>query len=164
MPVHWFHCVIRQWFFSLLCSMGFVKNPLAFLRVLQSVINITGYRFIIFTAGYEPLNAAICTIAKESASSAKRPLDAGISIFSGKLFCFSGWVQLCEICNCRLFWKNRKIIILDMAKPKISYGQITFLTICLSELVWCHTIGCFEDVLLQFIMVAGDIFSWITLS
>uniref|UniRef100_A0A1J3HV40 Sterol 3-beta-glucosyltransferase n=3 Tax=Noccaea caerulescens TaxID=107243 RepID=A0A1J3HV40_NOCCA len=73
-------------------SMGFVKNPLAFLRVLQSVINITGYRFIIFTAGYEPLDAAICTIAKESASSAKRPLDAGISIFNGKLFCFSGMV------------------------------------------------------------------------
>ncbi|ESQ32013.1 hypothetical protein EUTSA_v10004004mg [Eutrema salsugineum] len=73
-------------------SMGFVRNPLAFLRVLQSVIQITGYRFIIFTAGYEPLDAAIWTIAQESPSSAERPLHAGISIFNGKLFCFSGMV------------------------------------------------------------------------
>ncbi|CAN8252215.1 unnamed protein product [Cochlearia groenlandica] len=73
-------------------SMGFVKNPLAFLQVLQSVIQITGYRFIIFTAGYEPLDAAIQTIAKESPSSAKRTLDAGVSILNDKLFCFSGMV------------------------------------------------------------------------
>ncbi|CAH2044368.1 unnamed protein product [Thlaspi arvense] len=73
-------------------SMGFLKNPMAFLRVLQSVIQITGYRIIIFTAGYEPLDAAIWTIAKETASSAKQSLHAGISIFNGKLFCFSGMV------------------------------------------------------------------------
>ncbi|KAJ4887875.1 UDP-Glycosyltransferase superfamily protein [Raphanus sativus] len=65
-------------------SMGFMKNPLAFLRILESVIQITGYRFILLTAGYEPLEAAICTIAQEPASS------VGVSIFNGKLFCFSG--------------------------------------------------------------------------
>ncbi|KFK27741.1 hypothetical protein AALP_AA8G423200, partial [Arabis alpina] len=73
-------------------SMGFVRNPLAFLRVLQAVIQITGYRFIIFTAGYEPLDAAIWNIANELGSSEKQPLHAGISIFNGKLFCFSGMV------------------------------------------------------------------------
>ncbi|KAL1224207.1 Sterol 3-beta-glucosyltransferase UGT80A2 [Cardamine amara subsp. amara] len=73
-------------------SMGFVRNPLAFLRVLQSVIQLTGYRFIIFTAGYEPLDTAIWTIANDSASSEKQLLHAGISIFNGKLFCFSGMV------------------------------------------------------------------------
>lgn len=67
-------------------SMGFMKNPLAFLRILESVIQITGYRFILLTAGYEPLEAAICTIAQEPASS------VGVSIFNGKLFCFSGMV------------------------------------------------------------------------
>ncbi|KAG7551809.1 hypothetical protein ISN45_Aa06g024430 [Arabidopsis thaliana x Arabidopsis arenosa] len=73
-------------------SMGFVRDPIAFLRVLQSVIQITGYRFIIFTAGYGPLDAAIGTIANRSDSSEKQPLHAGISIFNGKLFCFSGMV------------------------------------------------------------------------
>ncbi|XP_018439017.1 sterol 3-beta-glucosyltransferase-like isoform X2 [Raphanus sativus] len=69
-------------------SMGFMKNPLAFLRVLQSVIQITGYRFILLTAGYEPLEAAIRTIVQEP----KRSLHEGVSIFNGKLFCFSGMV------------------------------------------------------------------------
>ncbi|XP_010454801.1 PREDICTED: sterol 3-beta-glucosyltransferase UGT80A2-like isoform X1 [Camelina sativa] len=73
-------------------SMGFVRDPLAFLRVLQSVIQITGYRFIIFTAGYGPLDAAIWTIANGSDTSEKQSLHAGISIFDGKLFCFSGMV------------------------------------------------------------------------
>lgn len=73
-------------------SMGFVRDPIAFLRVLQSVIQITGYRFIIFTASYGPLDAAIRTIANGSDSSEKQPLHAGISIFNGKLFCFSGMV------------------------------------------------------------------------
>lgn len=68
--------------------MGFMKNPMAFLRILESVIQITGYRFIILTAGYEPLEAAIHTIANKPAS--KRSLQEGVSIFNGKLFCFSG--------------------------------------------------------------------------
>ena len=53
--------------------MGFMKNPMAFLRILESVIQITGYRFIILTAGYEPLEAAIHTIANKPAS--KRSLQ-----------------------------------------------------------------------------------------
>ncbi|KAF2596677.1 hypothetical protein F2Q68_00012330, partial [Brassica cretica] len=71
-------------------SMGFMKNPLAFLRVLQSVIQITSYRFIILTAGYEPLEAAIHTIANKPAS--KRSLQEGVSIFNGMIFCYSGQV------------------------------------------------------------------------
>lgn len=39
--------------------------------------------------------------------------------------------------------------------PKRSSYLIT-LWPYLSELVWCHTIGCFEDALLQFITVAGN--------
>lgn len=80
-------------FFSMcLRSMGFMKNPLAFLRILESVIQITGYRFIILTAGYEPLEVAICTIANKPAS--KRSLQEGVSIFNGMIFCYSGWVQI----------------------------------------------------------------------
>lgn len=85
------------------CSMGFVRDPIAFLRILQSVIQITGYRFIIFTAGYGPLDAAIWTIANRSDSSEKQPLHVGISIFNGKLFCYSGWAQICLIFSWRLF-------------------------------------------------------------
>lgn len=120
--------------------MGFMKNPLAFLRVLESVIQITGYRFIILTAGYEPIEAAICTIAQEPV---KRSLQEGVSIFNGKLFCFSGLVQIFTIIKC-----------------KYICSSITYTYLCLFELVWCHTTGYFEDVLLQFIMVAGETFTW----
>ncbi|KAF5448592.1 hypothetical protein F2P56_029107 [Juglans regia] len=73
-------------------SMGFLKNPQAFLRVLQTVIEITSYRFILFTAGFEPLASAVLMIAAEASShlSQRQLSEDCISIFDGQLFCFTG--------------------------------------------------------------------------
>ncbi|XP_041011635.1 sterol 3-beta-glucosyltransferase UGT80B1 isoform X1 [Juglans microcarpa x Juglans regia] len=73
-------------------SMGFLKNPQAFLRVLQTVIEITSYRFILFTAGFEPLASAVRMIAAEASShlSQRQLSEDCISIFDGQLFCFTG--------------------------------------------------------------------------
>ncbi|KAJ4964839.1 hypothetical protein NE237_016688 [Protea cynaroides] len=73
-------------------SMGFLTNPRAFLRVIEVVLGITSYRFILFSAGYEPLDAAIQEIALEMGSSSYQGPDSkdGILLFSGRLFCFSG--------------------------------------------------------------------------
>ncbi|KAK9286929.1 hypothetical protein L1049_015337 [Liquidambar formosana] len=75
-------------------SMGFLRNPQAFLRVLQSVLEITSYRFILFSAGYEPLNKAVRAIVVETSSSldSKCFSQDGFSLFSGRLFYFSGMV------------------------------------------------------------------------
>ncbi|XP_010519586.1 PREDICTED: sterol 3-beta-glucosyltransferase isoform X2 [Tarenaya hassleriana] len=73
-------------------SMGFVKNPQAFLRVLQTVTEISDHKFILFTAGYKPLDAAVWTIASESAPRGEQPDRIGVSIFNGNIFCFSGMV------------------------------------------------------------------------
>ncbi|GLT27889.1 hypothetical protein SLA2020_028570 [Shorea laevis] len=74
-------------------SMGFMRNPKAFLRVLQTALQITCYRFILFTAGYEPLDSAIQEMATEVASISKGQLtENGISLFGGRLFCFSGMI------------------------------------------------------------------------
>ncbi|KAH9685892.1 hypothetical protein KPL70_014152 [Citrus sinensis] len=48
--------------------MGFLKNPEAFLRVLQTVLHTTTYRFVLFTAGYEPLDTAIRVMAPGTSS------------------------------------------------------------------------------------------------
>ncbi|GMN58885.1 hypothetical protein TIFTF001_027981 [Ficus carica] len=69
--------------------MGFVKDPLAFLHVLQTVLEMTSYRIILFTAGYEPFNAAIQVIAAEHVDSIQFSEDC-ISLINGRLFCFSG--------------------------------------------------------------------------
>ncbi|XP_024173767.1 sterol 3-beta-glucosyltransferase UGT80B1 isoform X3 [Rosa chinensis] len=73
-------------------SMGFLKNPQAFLRILESVLKITTYRFILFTAGYKPLDAAIRAIAADSSShmTHKQINDDCVSLFHERLFCFSG--------------------------------------------------------------------------
>ncbi|XVE94032.1 hypothetical protein REPUB_Repub01dG0245200 [Reevesia pubescens] len=73
-------------------SMGFMRNPQAFLRVLQTVLQITCYRFILFTAGYEPLDAAVEEIAYEASlvSNQRHLIQNGISLFDCRLFCFSG--------------------------------------------------------------------------
>ncbi|XP_021823592.1 sterol 3-beta-glucosyltransferase UGT80B1 isoform X1 [Prunus avium] len=75
-------------------SMGFLKNPQAFLRLLQTVMEITGYRFILFTAGYMPLDTAIRAIAAESSSYVmhKQFNDECLSLFNDRLFCFSGTI------------------------------------------------------------------------
>ncbi|XP_022762896.1 sterol 3-beta-glucosyltransferase UGT80B1 isoform X2 [Durio zibethinus] len=75
-------------------SMGFMRNPQAFVQVLQSVLGITCYRFILFTAGYEPLDAAIQEIANEasSISNQRQLIQNGITLSDGRLFCFSGMI------------------------------------------------------------------------
>ncbi|XP_049410577.1 sterol 3-beta-glucosyltransferase UGT80B1 isoform X2 [Solanum stenotomum] len=75
-------------------SMGFLRNPHAFLRVLGTALDISGSRFILFTAGYEPLEAAIDSYAKEASSCPEQTQrsNEGVSLFGGRLFCFSGSV------------------------------------------------------------------------
>uniref|UniRef100_A0A2N9HJX3 UBC core domain-containing protein n=1 Tax=Fagus sylvatica TaxID=28930 RepID=A0A2N9HJX3_FAGSY len=51
------------------CSMGFLKNPQAFLRVLQTVIEITSYRFILFTAGFEAFRLCMSLVTLVSINS-----------------------------------------------------------------------------------------------
>lgn len=74
------------------CSMGFLKNPQAFLLVLRTVLETASYRFILFTAGYEPLDAAIQGIAAGTSSvlNQRQVVEDGVSLFDGTLFCFSG--------------------------------------------------------------------------
>ncbi|XP_050378811.1 LOW QUALITY PROTEIN: sterol 3-beta-glucosyltransferase [Argentina anserina] len=75
-------------------SMGFLKNFQAFLRLLETVLRITSYRFILFTAGHERLDAAIRAIATDSSShmTHKQINDDCVSLFQERLFCFSGSV------------------------------------------------------------------------
>ncbi|XP_055816236.1 uncharacterized protein LOC129885824 isoform X2 [Solanum dulcamara] len=75
-------------------SMGFLRNPRAFLRVLGNALEISGSRFILFSAGYEPLEAAIDSYAKEASSCPEQTQrsNEGVSLFGGRLFCFSGSV------------------------------------------------------------------------
>ncbi|CAK7357012.1 unnamed protein product [Dovyalis caffra] len=82
------NCVSR-----FLCSMGFLRNPQIFLRVIQAVLEITKFRFILFTASYEPLDEAVQAIATEALHLNKRQyLEEGICLFDGRLFCFPGMV------------------------------------------------------------------------
>ncbi|XP_052192962.1 sterol 3-beta-glucosyltransferase UGT80B1 isoform X2 [Diospyros lotus] len=72
-------------------SMGFLRNPQAFLGVLQTVLDITSHRFILFSAGFELLDAAIKKIATDMlpGSEQRQLSEDGISLFGGRLFCFS---------------------------------------------------------------------------
>lgn len=72
--------------------MGFLKNPQAFMHVLQTVLEITSHRIILFTAGYEPLEAAIQVVAaKASLEMSHIQLSEDcFSLFNSRLFCFSG--------------------------------------------------------------------------
>ncbi|PKA53809.1 Sterol 3-beta-glucosyltransferase UGT80A2 [Apostasia shenzhenica] len=77
-------------------DMGLIKNPEAFLLVLKAVIEITSYRFILFTAGYGPLDAAIQSISGSSSTSnttSQSTLNCEKDctlLFGDKLLCFSG--------------------------------------------------------------------------
>ncbi|XP_019265807.1 PREDICTED: UDP-sugar-dependent glycosyltransferase 52 isoform X4 [Nicotiana attenuata] len=75
-------------------SMGFLRNPRAFLRVLGTALDISGCRFILFSAGYKPLEEAIESYAKEASSCSEQThwSNEGVSLFGGRLFCFSGSV------------------------------------------------------------------------
>lgn len=72
--------------------MGFLRNPQAFVEVLRTIVDITSHRFILFSAGFEPLDAAIQKIADDASSGSEQRQfsEDGISIFGGRLFCFSG--------------------------------------------------------------------------
>ncbi|XP_078176888.1 UDP-Glycosyltransferase superfamily protein [Carex rostrata] len=75
-------------------SMGFLTNPKAFLAVLQRVIEATKYRFILFTSGYEALDALIRYLAYDAmpnSSSVLEKVDSTL-LFNDRLFCFSGSV------------------------------------------------------------------------
>ncbi|KAK4401931.1 O-mycaminosyltylonolide 6-deoxyallosyltransferase [Sesamum angolense] len=73
-------------------SMGYLKNPQAFLRVLENVLSITSHRFILLTAGYGPLDAAIKMFAETSSSSSEQtqPGEVQSWLFDDRLLCFSG--------------------------------------------------------------------------
>lgn len=73
-------------------SMGFLRNARQFLHVLQAALDITSHRFILLTAGCQSMEAAIQVIAAESTSSSQQIESSkkGITLFGGRLFCFSG--------------------------------------------------------------------------
>ncbi|KAL6630050.1 hypothetical protein ACP70R_029815 [Stipagrostis hirtigluma subsp. patula] len=75
-------------------SMGFLRNPKAFLMVLKAAIELTDYRFILFSSGYQPLDSAIQSIASSVAESSEAVApslsDDSTILFNGRLFCFSG--------------------------------------------------------------------------
>ncbi|KAJ4823273.1 hypothetical protein Tsubulata_028449 [Turnera subulata] len=93
--------------------MGFLRNPRAFLRVLQTVLGITNYRFILFTAGYEPLDEAVKVIGAETSSQSEREYnEEGVCLFDGRLFCFPGshssWGQiLCPFMLDQFYWAEK---------------------------------------------------------
>ncbi|KAL5564025.1 hypothetical protein UlMin_033772 [Ulmus minor] len=88
-------------------SMGFLKDPLAFLHVLQTVFKITSYRFILFTSGYAPLDASIKFIASEASSRGNQIIlsEDCISVFNGRLFCFTGLGWLVHLRDCCRVWE-----------------------------------------------------------
>ncbi|KAK8461437.1 hypothetical protein SEVIR_1G038800v4 [Setaria viridis] len=57
-----------------------------------SSIELTDYRFILFSSGYQPLDSAIQGIASSitKSSEAETPCDDSTLLFNGRLFCFSG--------------------------------------------------------------------------
>lgn len=75
-------------------SMGFMRKPHLLLHVLKSVLEVTSYRFILFSSGYGPLDAATRVLAAETSSCSEKGefIKDGVSLFSGRLFCFSGSV------------------------------------------------------------------------
>lgn len=76
------------------CSMGYFRNPQMFLRVLGNVLNTSSHRFILLSGGFEPLDTAIGILAQTppSASDQMQRSEIQISLFDGRLFCFSGFV------------------------------------------------------------------------
>ncbi|GAY53635.1 hypothetical protein CUMW_150640 [Citrus unshiu] len=70
---------------------GLSSNPEAFLRVLQTVLHTTTYRFVLFTAGYEPLDTAIRVMAPGT-SSVLTQRNGTVQVFVSKMCgCNSSW-------------------------------------------------------------------------
>lgn len=72
--------------------MGFLRDTQAFLRVLQTVLEMTNYKFILFSAGYEPLDGTVRLIAAEGSPNLSQSQSSNheISLFNGRLLCYSG--------------------------------------------------------------------------
>ncbi|KAL8151831.1 hypothetical protein V2J09_021639 [Rumex salicifolius] len=70
-------------------SMGFLKNPQSFFDVIGAALEISNFRFLLFTAGYEPLEMVIRVAVQSSMHQGEFDED-GICLFTGRLFCFSG--------------------------------------------------------------------------
>lgn len=74
--------------------MGYIVNPRAFLLVLKAVSERAAHRFILFSSGYEPLDAAIGLMGDESPTPVQRPQSGCAGgcalLFENRLFCFSG--------------------------------------------------------------------------
>ncbi|CAO2820343.1 unnamed protein product [Amaranthus hypochondriacus] len=73
-------------------NFGFMRNPKGLLCSLEALIEKTNCRFILFTAGFEPLDVAIQVIAAEGDSSSSCQsisLDNGVSLCNNRLYCFS---------------------------------------------------------------------------
>ncbi|XP_056691561.1 sterol 3-beta-glucosyltransferase UGT80B1 isoform X2 [Spinacia oleracea] len=76
-------------------NLGFLRNPRALLCILQAAVDITKCRFILLTAGYEPLDVAVQNFAAEVDSSTlnqSTSLNNGISMYNDHLFFLSGSV------------------------------------------------------------------------
>ncbi|KAL5714722.1 hypothetical protein ACHQM5_016644 [Ranunculus cassubicifolius] len=78
--------------FSSVGSMGLLRNSRTFLRVLESVMKITSHRLVLFTAGYEPLDSAIRTLAGELSCSDQRIYSEDGVLLWNRLYCFSGTI------------------------------------------------------------------------
>lgn len=71
------------------CSLGFLERPEALLKVIQVVLEITNFRFVLFTSGYEPLDEAIQVVATKTLHFDQRQYnEEGVCLFDGRLFCF----------------------------------------------------------------------------
>ncbi|KAH7657383.1 UDP-glucuronosyl/UDP-glucosyltransferase protein [Dioscorea alata] len=70
-------------------SMGYLTNPRAFLLVLKAVVEITNHKVVLFSAGYEPLDALIRSSSEQEQLTGS---EDGISLFNNRLFCFSGCI------------------------------------------------------------------------
>ncbi|VFQ96322.1 unnamed protein product [Cuscuta campestris] len=72
--------------------MGFMKDPGAFLRVLEHVLDITSYRFILLAAGYQPLEDAIQLHAHGASSGSEQTPcnDDGVFLFGGRVLSLPG--------------------------------------------------------------------------
>ncbi|OAY39890.1 sterol 3-beta-glucosyltransferase UGT80B1 isoform X1 [Manihot esculenta] len=74
-------------------SLGFLEHPEAFLKVIQIVLEITDFRFVLFSSGYEPLDEAIQVVATKTLHFDQRQYnEEGVCLFDGRLFCFPSTV------------------------------------------------------------------------
>ncbi|KAK6156916.1 hypothetical protein DH2020_011164 [Rehmannia glutinosa] len=75
-------------------SFYFLQLPKGIPSVLGNVLNITNHKFILFSAGYGPLDAAIKMFAQTLSSDSEQMQSSEIQscLFDGRLFCFSGVV------------------------------------------------------------------------